>query len=63
MTHPLITNQTLKKIIKEARIDEEQRKELLEKLPYMDKLRRVKLLSILKDAVLRELEKNPALNL
>ncbi|MCK4520451.1 hypothetical protein KAT95_01105 [Candidatus Parcubacteria bacterium] len=61
MTNILLTNKSLKGLIKETPlITEEQRKEFLDRLPYLDEKERIGLLKTLKDIILLDTEKEEA---
>lgn len=58
MANVFLTNKSLEKLIKETPlISEEQRKEFLERLPYLDEEERIDLISALKDIFLLNKEK------
>ena len=55
----LLTNKTMEGLIKEAPlITDDQRKQFLERLPYLDEQERIELLKTLKDIILLNKEKD-----
>ena len=61
MANPILNNDNLKDFIETLKINEEQKKILLDKLPQMDGKERIELLKTLKDVYLLNEEENQAL--
>jgi len=57
MPYFLLSNASLEKLIKDAPIREEQKEKLLEKLPYLEKEDRIRLVKTLVSIILLEEEK------
>jgi glycerol-3-phosphate cytidylyltransferase-like family protein len=58
MNIDLLTNKTMEGLIEDAPlIGDDQKKQFLERLPYLDEEERIELLKILKDTVLLNKEK------
>lgn len=61
MAETFLSNASLEKFINDVRLSKERKKELISKLPEMDRGERVALLSALKDVYLLDLEEKEAL--
>lgn len=61
MTNLLLTNNNLKNLIENLKISDEQKAPLISSIPQLDEEERVKLLDVLKDIYLLDLEEAEAL--